>query len=143
MTLLAGFELAGERILVAYESKAQEDEHSCFSDNTHRDMVQDVRGIMNVWKGTYTALDGSVIEGPGIYDVVLDLDSDLAARLDAQIVESLELANALKAPYDQEIAPDNAEGNARVQALIQSLRDQETMLEEVFVGLGLSVPVSE
>ena len=143
MIVLSGFETGGERLQASLDSGDQDDEHSCFSDNTHRDMVQDVRGIMNVWKGTYTALDGSVIEGPGIYDVVLDLDSDLAARLDAQIVESLELANALKAPYDQEIAPDNAEGNARVQALIQSLRDQETMLEEVFVGLGLSVPVSE
>ena len=143
MIVLSGFETGGERLQASLDSGDQEDEHSCFSDNTHRDMVQDVRGIMNVWKGTYTALDGSVIEGPGIYDVVLDLDSDLAARLDAQIVKSLELANALKAPYDQEIAPDNAEGNARVQALIQSLRDQETMLEEVFVGLGLSVPVTE
>ena len=32
---LSGAELAGERMAVAYDNKDQEDEHSCFSDNTH------------------------------------------------------------------------------------------------------------
>ena len=57
--LLAGFELA-ERILVAYESKAQEDEHSCFSDTTHNDSIYDIVGIKNVWTGKYHAEDQSL-----------------------------------------------------------------------------------
>jgi putative iron-regulated protein len=125
------------------DSKDQEDEHSCFSDNTKRDMVQDVQGVVNVWTGSYTKLDGTVIEGAGIHDVVKGFDADLAASLDTQIAESLSLANALKDPYDQEIAEGNTEGNARVEALIMSLLEQESMLEDVFVGLGLSVPVAE
>ena len=138
MIVLSGFETGGERLQASLDSGNQEDEHSCFSDNTHRDMVQDVQGVVNVWTGSYGSIDG-----PGIHDIVVDFDADLADRLDAQITQSLDLANALQTPYDQEIAAGNTEGNARVQALIQSLRDQESMLEEVFVGLGLSVPVAE
>jgi len=143
MIVLSGFETGGERLQASLDSGDQEDEHSCFSDNTHRDMVQDVQGIVNVWTGTYTRLDGSVIEGNGIYDVVKGVDADLAESLDAQITTSLSLANELQPPYDQEIKAGNAEGNARVQALIESLRAQETLLEEVFVAMEFSVPVVE
>jgi len=38
-------ELSGERMEVALNSQDQEDEHSCFSDNTHRDVVTNARGI--------------------------------------------------------------------------------------------------
>ena len=50
-------------VSTSLDSKDQEDEHSCFSDNTKRDMVQDVQGVVNVWTGSYTKLDGTVIEG--------------------------------------------------------------------------------
>ena len=32
-------ELAGERMFVSWDLRSKEDEHSCFSDNTHRDIV--------------------------------------------------------------------------------------------------------
>ena len=57
MIILSGFEMAGERLQTALDNGDQEDEHSCFSDNTHRDMAQDARGIQNVWLGEYQAPD--------------------------------------------------------------------------------------
>ncbi len=143
MIVLSGFETGGERLQTALDSGDQEDEHSCFADNTHRDMVQDIQGVLNVWEGSYTRLDGTTVSGPGIKDVVEAVDSELAAGLDAKIKESLNLANALQPPFDQEIAVDNAEGRARVQALITALRQQESMLEEVFLKFGLSIPEPE
>ncbi len=143
MIILSGFETGGERLQTALDSGEQEDEHSCFSDNTHRDMVQDVVGVRNVWLGTYTRLDGTRIEGPGIKDIVTQADPDLAAELDSRINESVTLAEDLRIPFDQEIAPGNEEGRARVQALISSLRNQEELLGQVFVKLGLSIPVAE
>ena len=142
MIVLSGFETGGERLQASLDSGDQEDEHSCFSDNTHRDMIQDVQGVLNVWEGTYTAVDGTVISGTGIYDVVAAKDADMAERLDAQIRESLDLANALQTPYDQEIVP-GAEGNARVEALVTSLRAQEEILFEVFEAFELSVEIPE
>ena len=143
MIVLTGFETGGERLQTALDSGSQEDEHSCFSDNTHRDMVQDVRGIQNVWTGSYEDLDGNTLTGTGIRDVVRAKDAALADELDEQIEKSLAAAEALEPPFDQEIEPDNEEGNARVEALITSLRDQEELLEEVFVAFALTVPVPE
>ena len=63
LCLLTGFELAGERLLVAHDSKSQEDEHSCFSDTTHNDIEYDLIGIANVWHGRYKRVDGTTFEG--------------------------------------------------------------------------------
>ncbi len=143
LIVLSGFETGGERLQASLDSGDQEDEHSCFSDNTHRDMVQDVRGVLNVWDGAYTRLDGSTVSGVSVKTIVEEVAPDLAAALDAQIHESLTLAEALQAPYDQEIAPGNAEGNARVQALVVSLRAQEALLFEVFTAFELTVEIPE
>jgi putative iron-regulated protein len=143
MVVLSGFETGGERLQTALDSHSQEDEHSCFSDNTHRDMVQDCQGIKNVWVGSYTRLNGSIVSGPGVRSVVESEDPDLAARLDQQIERSLALANELVPPFDQEIASGNDAGNARVEALITSLNTQADLLEEVFRKLELTVPSPE
>lgn len=46
-------ELANERIAVAVLTPSEEDEHSCFSDNTHRDIDQNYKGFKNVLLGNY------------------------------------------------------------------------------------------
>jgi len=143
MVVLSGFETGGERIETALESGDQEDEHSCFSDNTHRDMVQDCRGIRNVWNGVYTRLDAFNVGGPGVRTVVQALNPDLAEKLDYQIDESLRLAEALQQPFDHEISFDNPEGRERVQALADSLGIQNDLLEQVFRELELTVPNPE
>ena len=138
MIILSGFETGGERLQAAYDSGEQEEEHSCFSDNTHRDMVQDVQGINNVWLGQYQKLDRSEISGPSIRDVIAASDSSLADQITSRLSESLELANALQAPFDREIATDNPEGRARVQALVLSLFEQTDLLEQAFQLYGLT-----
>ncbi|MEZ4269470.1 MAG: imelysin family protein [Myxococcota bacterium] len=143
MIVLSGFETGGERLQTALDSGDQEDEHSCFSDNTHRDMVQDVQGIYNVWHGSYQRTDGSTVTGVGLRDVIVLVDSALSAQIDARIDESLALAKALQPPFDQEIAIGNAAGRARVQALVTSLRLQEQVLQALFRKLGLTIPTPE
>ena len=143
MIILSGFETGGERLQAALDSGDREDEHSCFSDNTHRDMIQDVQGILNVWRGSYTRTSGEMMTGVGVYDVVKAANAELADRLDAQINQSLSLANALVVPFENEIAPGNADGNARVTALVMSLKQQEAILFEVFDLFGLSVTIPE
>lgn len=149
MIILSGFELAGERLQVALDNGDQEDEHSCFSDNTHRDMVQDARGVQNVWLGEYEAVNtADSVSGTGVGDVVTSLDADLAERITAQIAESVALAEALRPtrddpPFDVLISLGNSEGNAKVQALIVSLQAQENLLSSAFAAFGLSVPEPE
>jgi len=143
MIVLSGFETGGERLQAALDSGDQEDEHSCFSDNTHRDMIQDVRGIRNVWFGEYQRTDGTTIEGPGIDEVIRAADAALATRVEEKITESYQNAQALEVPFDQSIQPGNTEGRAKVEALILSLRDLEGLLQDAFSLFGLSVPVVE
>jgi putative iron-regulated protein len=143
MIVLSGFETGGERLQTALASGDQEDEHSCFSDNTHRDMVQDVQGVLNVYHGSYTRTDGDVVSGTGIRKVVELESGALADTLDDRIAESLDLANALEPPFDREIARGNDAGNARVEALIQALHLQEDSLEDVFRALELTIPETE
>ena len=138
MIILSGFETGGERLIAALEAQDQEEEHSCFSDNTHRDMVQDVRGVRNVWTGQYTRIDGSEVSGTSVREVIAAGDADIAASITSQITESLNLAGDLQPPFDQEIASDNPAGNARVQALAEALFDQRERLEEAFELYGLT-----
>ena len=143
MIVLSGFETGRERLQPALDTGEQEDEHSCFSDNTHRDMIQDVQGMLNVWQGTYTRSDGTKVSGVGMADLVRGKDTKLAADVTAKIEESLALARALEPPFDREIRTDNSAGRARVEALINSLQEQEQLLEDVFRLLGLTVPAPE
>ena len=137
MIILSGFETGGERLQAALDAGEQEEEHSCFSDNTHVDMIEDVRGVQNVWLGRYEPLTGAAVTGTGIRDVIAETDAALAQQITDQIAQSLELAEALQPPFDQEIAPGNAAGNARVEALIESLSDQADLLEQAFQLYGL------
>jgi len=137
ITVLSGFETGGERLQTAYDTGDQEDEHSCFSDNTDRDMVQDVRGIQNVYLGSYERFDGSVVEGTSIEAAVAEVDEGLAEDIAERMDQSFELAQALKPPFDREIAFDNDAGRQRVLDLIDSLLAQEKLLMDVFVAFDL------
>ena len=132
-------ELAGERLEVALASRDQEDEHSCFSDNTHRDAVTNAQGILNVWQGSYKRLDGSELQGPGIRDWVASKDSALADRTTRQITQSVQAAQAIPAPFDQAIqgARDSA-SRAKIQATIDSLVQQSKDLVEAANAVGIT-----
>lgn len=124
MTLLAGFELAGERILVAYESKAQEDEHSCFSDTTHNDSIYDIVGIKNVWTGKYTSADGSIIEGPGIRNFALSIDTDLTEKIDNSLKLALKTSMEIPRPFDQAIlAEKGSDTSNSIISLVEELEN--------------------
>lgn len=140
MIILAGFETGGERLQAALDSGDQESEHSCFSDNTHRDMIQDVQGLWNVWHGEYTRTNGNKVTGVGARNVVTQVDAALATRVGGLIDEAMALALALNTPFDQEILP-GAPGNARVQALVSKLQAVEQSLFDVFTAFKLTVAI--
>ncbi|MEM7678030.1 MAG: imelysin family protein, partial [Myxococcota bacterium] len=53
MGTLSEGELAGERMQISLSGNSQEDEHSCFSDNTHRDIWLNAEGVSNSFRGVY------------------------------------------------------------------------------------------
>lgn len=105
--VLAAAELSGERMFVAYDNQDQEDEHSCFSDNTHRDIITNFMGIQNVYMGSYTRLDGTVVSGTGIADVIEMANPTLNADILATLDEADTLTQDIFVPFDQAIVlPD-------------------------------------
>lgn len=131
-------ELAGERLEVAMASRDQEDEHSCFSDNTHRDAVTNAQGIQNVWLGSYKRLNGSELKGPGLRDWVAAHDAVAAEKTSLQIAKSVASAQAIPAPFDQAIqgARDSA-ARAKIQATIDSLTQQSKDLVDAAKAVGI------
>jgi putative iron-regulated protein len=132
-------ELAGERMEVALASQDQEDEHSCFSDNTHRDIVANALGIENVWLGRYKRADGSVLQGPSLRDLVAAKDAALAERTTKQIAASVARAGAIRAPFDREIIGGrDAPGRQRIQATVDSLVQQSKDLVAAAAAVGIA-----
>ncbi|EAY26774.1 imelysin family protein [Microscilla marina] len=132
MGSLSEAELAGERMKVALFNHDQEDEHSCFSDNTHRDIVTNAQGIYNVYWGTY----GSVT-GKGIASLVEVVDKELYAQIKTELEATKAATLAIQAPFDKEISQGNTAGNQRVEVAITALRAQTRSIESIAQKLNL------
>lgn len=132
-------ELAGERLEVALNSQDQEDEHSCFSDNTHRDAATNAKGIQNVWLGEYQRADGSVLKGASLRDLVAAKDAALADKTTKQITASVVAAEGIQAPFDREIiGGKDAPGRQRIQKTIDSLTQQSKDLVAAANAIGIT-----
>ena len=130
-------ELSGERMEVALNSQDQEDEHSCFSDNTHRDVVNNAKGIQNVWLGQFERLDGSTLQGPGVRDLVAAKNPALAEKTTAQLAASVAGAEAIPAPFDRAIAKGSA-GRPAIEKTVASLVAQSKLLVESASAVGIA-----
>ena len=135
--VLAKSELAGERIFTAYDNQNQEDEHSCFSDNTHRDIITNLQGIENVYRGSYTRLDGSVVEGAGLEEVVAAANPELDAQMQTLLETSRAQAQNLPVPFDQAIVDEAS--RPQVLELVMTLLDTGDKVAEVSSTLGLTI----
>ncbi len=132
-------ELAGERMEVALNNQDQEDEHSCFSDNTHRDIVTNALGIENVWLGRYRRLDGSTLQGASLRDFVATKNAGVAERTTRNIAASVAAAQHIQAPFDREIIDaGDSTGRQRVRATIDSLLRQTKALTEAAASIGIA-----
>ena len=140
---LAYGEMAGERMKLGLLLNDPEEEHDCFSDNTHNSHYYDVAGIRNVYLGRYTRIDGSVVSGPSVSDLVKAKDAGIDARVREALDKALAQFEALKAraetleAYDQMIGEANDEGNAVVEAAIQALLAQTREFERAIAVLEL------
>ena len=132
-------ELAGQRLETAMNTQDQEDEHSCFSDNTHRDIVNNALGVENAWFGRYKRRDGSTLQGASLNDLVTQANAAVGERAGKQISASVVAAQGIHAPFDQEIlGAKDAPGRQRIQKTIDSLVQQSKDLVDAASALGIT-----
>ena len=133
-------ELAGERMTVAYEERSQEDEHSCFADNTNADIIANALGVQRVYLGQY-----GDVSGPGIMDLIAAKDAQLAKSLADEINNSIALARSIPGPFDSHLMQglsDSDPGRRAVLDTIVSLENQTDTIVNAAKGVGITINVS-
>ncbi|WP_172564451.1 imelysin family protein [Vibrio navarrensis] len=137
-------ELAGERMKVALEANSTEDEHDCFSDNTHNSHYYNEQGIYNVYTGLYKRADGTLLSGPSLHDLVKQKDPQAAKEIQkqfdvtrAQVGKLVTSAEKNNQHFDQLIAAGNAQGHALVNETIMSLVAQTSAIERAAGIVGI------
>ncbi|MCP5154875.1 MAG: peptidase [Ectothiorhodospiraceae bacterium] len=138
-------ELAGERIKLGLMLHDPEEEHDCFSDNTHNAHYHDQLGIVGLYLGRYVRVDGSLVEGPGLSDLVAARDPTLDAEIRRAMSATLDrmqvmkgLADRREMSYDQMIGEGNEVGNTVVREVVDALVAQARLLERAMAPLGIS-----
>jgi putative iron-regulated protein len=136
-------ELAGERMKLGLMIHDPEEEHDCFSDNTHNSHYYDIVGMQNVYLGSYKRVDGSTVSGPSPSDLVkaanAEADSAIRSALETTVAAGAEMKKRAEATerYDQMIGEGNAEGNKVVQSVIDKLLVQTKAIERGVAALKL------
>ena len=158
MGRMAFGELAGERITIAVLTQDQEEEHSCFSDNTHRDIYLNVVGVQNMFTGVYNPLDTQDFAehrlgiftrahmGPGIYDLLATAAPDIAQALMDAINLALAEAGEIDAlakgakPFDVQIVENdpNDDVQTAVERIVTALGQVRLQVEAAIVALDLT-----
>jgi putative iron-regulated protein len=107
-------ELANERIAVAVLTPSEEDEQSCFSDNTHRDIANNYLGFKNILTATYNGKK----YGKSLLDS-LDKETktrieNLMASIEKKIANVDEVART-KEHFDYQIRPESSQSKVLVK----------------------------
>lgn len=137
-------EVALERIDPAID-EGQENEHSCFSDNTNQDMWANVHGINNVITGSYTKEDGTTVSGTSLIELTYDTDATNAIALSsaaAYTLAKLDAMLALDITFDEIISEESIGSDGPAGQLSQALKDQGAAIADVATSLEVSISIN-
>ncbi len=136
-------EQAGERMRLGLMLNDPEEEHDCFSDNTHNSHYYDGLGVQNAYLGRYVRPDGTVVEGASLSDLIAATDPALDTEMQTKLEITMAALGAIKAAaegglaYDMMLAQGNAEGEALIMGGVNGLIDQTKTIERIVTVLGL------
>jgi len=137
-TSFASIELYGERFSVGLDSRAEEDEHSCFSDTTVLDLRNGLQGLQDFLSGTY----GDEQLGPGLLDVLEYQDPGLANRVRQAMASATTGLAAIELPFDQLIrSPMGSPERMHAERTLSDIRALAQSLKASAETLGLRIVV--
>ncbi|NOE25087.1 imelysin family protein [Ruegeria sp. HKCCD6157] len=136
-------EQAGERMRLGLMLNDPEEEHDCFSDNTHNSHYYDGLGIQNVYLGSYTRIDGTPVSGASLADLVIATDPALDTEMKAKLAATMQALGKIKTTaeagfaYDQMLERGNEGGEALIMGGVNGLIDQTKTIERIVTALKL------
>jgi putative iron-regulated protein len=138
LATLSAFELASERMATALDSGDQEDEHSCFSDNTHNDFIYNQQGIKNVFLGDYKDFNGV-----GIYELLVEKNQKLADTILAHIEQTSKLISEIPSPIDANVlaTKKGSAGRAKMEESVKALQQQANLFLQAGKELGVDAKI--
>ena len=135
MGIYAKSELAGQRITVAYEGGDPHEAHSCFSDNSTNDVILGQQGIYNVYIGRYVKVDGTVIDGSGIDDLMKIANSSMNDKIMADLNTANAASIDLPPLFDQAVLNHSA----KLLTVINALKTEADQFVAAAKVLGITV----
>jgi putative iron-regulated protein len=132
-------ELSVERMQNALTSGKQEQEQSCFSDQTNNDIILGQKGIRNVYLGEYVRIDGSIVKGTSLSELVKAADFKTDSIVLNRIYDADVKIAAIHAPFDNEIVTTNPAGRIRVQNAIDALHEEAAQFQAAGAKLGMII----
>jgi putative iron-regulated protein len=136
-------EQAGERMRLGLMLNDPEEEHDCFSDNTHNSHYYDGLGVQNVYLGEYVRVDGTLVSGASLSDMVAEADAGLDTEMQTKLSSTMRALGRIKSAaeagfaYDQMLERGNEGGEALIMGGVNGLIDQTRSIERVVTVLGL------
>ncbi|MEX0284699.1 MAG: imelysin family protein [Paracoccaceae bacterium] len=136
-------EQAGERMRLGLMLNDPEEEHDCFSDNTHNSHYYDGLGVQNVYLGEYVRVDGSLVSGASLSDLVSATDAELDAEMRGKLSDTMMALGRIKSAaeagfsYDMMLEQGNAAGEELVMGGVNGLIDQTRSIERIVAVLGV------
>jgi putative iron-regulated protein len=136
-------EQAGERMRLGLMLNDPEEEHDCFSDNTHNSHYYDGLGVQNVYLGSYTRIDGTPVSGASLSDLVIASDPSLDAEMKVKLANTMQALGLLKSTaeagfaYDQMLERGNEGGELLIMGGVNGLVDQTKTIERIVNALEL------
>ena len=132
VALLSGFEMSGERLAAALESRDQEQEHSCFSDTTDRDFKAGLEGIARVLRGA---------NDDGVIAVVRERDGAAGQALVRALAHAETCMQAMPNPFDAAIqSSESSPERGRLVAIMESLESLSEATTAAARALGYTLP---
>jgi len=134
-------ELANERIAVAVLTPSEEDEHSCFSDNTHRDITTNYQGFKNILMGTYKGMDYGVAPIDAMNEAGKNEILGLMAKIETKI-ESINAVAKTSRHFDYQIRPNDPQAKVIVK-LKNELRKLGDKMVSVASANGINLSIED
>lgn len=141
-------ELAGERIKLGLILHDPEEEHDCFSDNTHNSHYYNQVGMLALYNGRYKRLNGVMVAGPSLAAHATKMagaahsgiTNSMGATL-AKMQIMKDTADSGKMAYDQMIGEGEVAGNKIIQDVVDGLVAQTRSIEKLVAALNVKINV--